>query len=266
MDLLKRELAPIPAEAWRLIDDTARQVMKTHLTARRFVDVSGPHGLDHAAVGLGRLQAADAADGVAYGVHRVLPLVELRARFTLDLGELDGVLRGARDPELAPLVEAARRAALFEERAVFHGLPPAGIEGLLPAAQSPGEALPLEPDPLLDAISRAVLDLRHRGVEGPYALVVGSRPFRFLATLQGGYPLLRQVERLVDGPLLQSELLDGALLVSTRGGDAELVLGADFGVGYEHHTTREIQLFVAESFTFRVLDPTAFVPLRVAGA
>jgi uncharacterized linocin/CFP29 family protein len=263
VDLLKRELAPIAPEAWGLIDDTAREVMKTHLTARRFVDVSGPHGLDHASVALGRLDVAEAADGVAYGIHRVLPLVELRVRFGLDPSELDGVLRGARDPELGPLVEAARRAALFEERAVFQGLAAAGIRGLLQAAERPAEPLPLAPDPFLDAISRAVLDLRHRGVQGPYVLVVGSRPFRFLSTLQGGYPLQRQVERLVEGPLLQSELLDGGLVASTRGGDAELVLGADFGVGYEHHTTGEVQLFVTESFTFRVLDPTAFVPLQI---
>lgn len=263
MDLLKREHAAIAPEAWALIDDTARQVMKTHLTARRFVDVSGPHGLDYPAVGLGRLEVAEAAEGVAFGIHRVLPLVELRARFTLDQWELDGVLRGARDPELGPLVDAARRAALFEERAVFHGLAAAGIRGLLQAAERPSDPLPLAPDPFLDGISRAVLDLRHRGVQGPYVLVVGSEPFRFISTLQGGYPLQRQVERVIEGPLVQSELLEGALLASTRGGDAELVLGADFAVGYEHHTPREVQLFVTESFTFRVLDPTAFVPLRL---
>jgi uncharacterized linocin/CFP29 family protein len=262
VDLLKREHAPFAAAAWELIDDTARQVMKTHLAARRFVDVSGPHGLHHAAVGLGRLDLGE-ADGVSYGVHRVLPLVEQRVRFSLELWELDAVLRGARNPELGPLVEAARRAALFEERAVFRGFAPASIVGLLETAARPAQTLALSADPFLDAISRAVLDLRHRGVQGPYALVVGARPFRFLATLQGGYPLLRQVERVVGGPLLQSEMLDGGLVVSTRGGDAELVLGADFAVGYEHHTTREAHLFVSESFTFRVLDPDAYVPLQL---
>jgi uncharacterized linocin/CFP29 family protein len=262
MDLLKREHAPVAAAAWELIDDTARQVMKTHLTARRFVDVAGPHGLGFPAVGLGRLETGE-ADGIAYGVHRVLPLVELRVRFQIDMWELDNIARGSRDPDVAPLIEAARRAAQFEERAVFQGFAPGGIRGLLEAAERQAEPLLLEADPFLDAVGRAVLDLRHRGVQGPYALVVGSKAFRFLATLQGGYPLLRQVERLVDGPLLQSEMVDGGILVSTRGGDAELTLGADFGVGYEHHDTKKLHLFVGESFTFRVLDPTAFVPLRL---
>jgi uncharacterized linocin/CFP29 family protein len=262
MDNLKREQAPISGQAWGLIDETAGQVLRTHLTARRFVDVSGPHGLAYAAVGLGRLEVGEPVDGVAYGVNRVLPLVETRSRFTLDIWELDGISRGARDPDLAALVEAAHRAARFEERSVFEGFAAAGIRGLLEAAERPAEQAVLEADPFLDAISRSVLDLQHRGVQGPYALVVGPRLFRFLATLQGGYPLLRQAERLLGGPVLQSELLETGLVASLRGGDAELVLGSDFAVGYEHHSTRELHLFIGESFTFRVLDPTAFVTLR----
>lgn len=264
MDILKREHAPVSAAAWKVIDDTASRVLRTHLTGRRLVDVSGPHGLDHAAVGIGRLQLGEPIDGVAYGVNRVLPLVEVRSRFTLDIWELDSVLRGARDPDLGPLVAAAQRAALFEERAIFEGFEAGGIRGLLEAAERPAEPAALEADPFLDAVSRCVLDLQHRGVQGPYTIVVGARLFRFLATFQAGYPLLRQVERLLGGPVLQSELLATGLVASLRGGDAELVLGGDLAVGYEHHDTRELHLFVGESFTFRVLDPTAFVPLRSA--
>lgn len=264
MDLLKRQHAPISKAAWKLIDDTAGQVLRTHLTARRFVDVSGPHGFDHAAIGTGRLQVGEPVDGVGYGVHRVLPLVETRSRFTLDIWELDSIQRGARDPELGPLVEAAHRAALFEDRAVFDGFAAGGMRGLLEDAERPSEPVVLEADPFLDAVSRCVLDLQHRGVQGPYAIVVGERLFRFLATVQAGYPLLRQVERLLGGPVFRSELLETGLVASLRGGDAELVLGGDFAVGYEHHTTRELHLFVGESFTFRVLDKTAFVALRAA--
>jgi len=264
MDLLRRQHAPISGAAWEQIDEMARQVLRTHITARRFVDVSGPHGLDHGAVGTGRLAIGEPVDGVEYGVHHVLPLVEVRARFTLDLWELDNVVRGSRDPQLGPLVEAARRAALFEDRAVFHGFGPGRVRGLLQEAESPPQELALEPNPFLDAVSRAVLELHRRGVKGPYALVVGAGPFRFLATCQAGYPLMRQVERLTEGPVLQSDLIEAGVLVSTRGGDAELTLGADLAVGYEHHTTREVHLFIMESFTFRVLERAAIVPFRLA--
>jgi uncharacterized linocin/CFP29 family protein len=264
MDLLKRHHAPISEAAWKEIDDVARRVVRTHTTARRFVDVSGPHGLDHAAVGLGRLDLGEPLEGVGYGVHRVLPLVEVRARFSLDLWELDNVARGGRDPELEPVVDAARRVALFEDRAVFHGFEAGRIRGLLQEVEGDRPELVLEPNAFLDGVSRAVLELQRAGVEGPYALVVGAAVFRFLATCQAGYPLLRQVERLTQGPVLQSDLLEGAVLVSTRGGDAELSLGSDFAVGYEHHTTKDVHLYIGESFTFRVLDRTAIVRFRSA--
>ncbi len=44
MDMLKRNLAPISAEAWEEIDEQAAAVLKTHLSARRAVNVQGPMG------------------------------------------------------------------------------------------------------------------------------------------------------------------------------------------------------------------------------
>jgi uncharacterized linocin/CFP29 family protein len=41
MNLLKRELAPITADAWKQIDDEARRVLKLHLAGRKLVDFSG---------------------------------------------------------------------------------------------------------------------------------------------------------------------------------------------------------------------------------
>ena len=56
-------------------------------------------------------------------------MVELRVPFSLPRGELRDADRGARDADLGPLDEAARRIATAENRAVFHGWEPAGITG-----------------------------------------------------------------------------------------------------------------------------------------
>jgi uncharacterized linocin/CFP29 family protein len=267
MDLLKRPHAPIAEEAWKAIDQMARQVLATHLTGRKFVDVSGPHGPSFAAVGLGRLEMEPATtkDGIGYGVHRVQPLVEFRARFSLDNWELDNLLRGAKDPDLDPLIRAAQAAARFEDTAIFRGFAKAGIAGLDQRVEAEPHELPLEANPFLDAISSTILGLQRASVQGPYVLVLGPQPFRFLATCQSGYPLLRQVERLLGGPVLHSDILEGGWLTSTRGGDSELAIGQDFAVGYEHHEARTLHLFVTESLTYRVLDPTAFVPFALKG-
>jgi uncharacterized linocin/CFP29 family protein len=40
-----------------------------------------------------------------------------------------------------------------------------------------------------------------------------------------------------------------------------LTLGQDFCIGYESTVEDKVRLFMAESFTFRVIEPAAVVPL-----
>ena len=113
MNNLKRELAPISAAAWHEIDAEATRVLKLKLAGRKLVDFEGPLGPTGAAVNTGRrerLGAAPVAD-VEASRRQVLPLVELRAYFDLSREEMDAVERGAKDPELQPLIEAATRIA-----------------------------------------------------------------------------------------------------------------------------------------------------------
>ena len=60
----------------------------------------------------------------------MLALMELRVPFELRRSELDAVERGAKDIDLDPLIQAARRIAIAEDRAVFHGHAAAGIRGM----------------------------------------------------------------------------------------------------------------------------------------
>ncbi|WP_437855915.1 encapsulin [Sorangium sp. So ce363] len=56
--------------------------------------------------------------------------------------------------------------------------------------------------------------------------------------------------------------LEGGVLLSTRGSDFELTVGEDLSIGYDRHDKDIIELFLTESFTFRVLEPAAAVALR----
>ena len=112
MNNLKRELAPISTAAWQEIDAEATRVLKLKLAGRKLVDFEGPLGPTEAAVNTGRrerLGAAPVAD-VEASRRQVLPLVELRAYFDLSREEMDAVERGAKDPELQPLIDAATRS------------------------------------------------------------------------------------------------------------------------------------------------------------
>src|SRR5579872_2012824 len=100
MNNLHRELAPISDEAWGQIEDEAARTFKRHLAGRRVVDVEGPAGLEFAAVGTGRISEIDApGEGVQARLRRSVPVVELRAPFTLSRDEIDDVLRGSQDAD-----------------------------------------------------------------------------------------------------------------------------------------------------------------------
>jgi uncharacterized linocin/CFP29 family protein len=269
MDLLKRAAAPISGAAWDAIDEEATQALSNRLTARRFVDVDGPHGWEYTAVSSGRLALPGDqpdADGVSHGIYNVLPLIEFRVSFELNTWELDNIERGAVDINLAPVTEAARKAADFEDRIVFHGYQEGRVVGLAQSREYPPAKIAQSggDQAMLDAISGAILHFQDALVGGPYALIAGAKPWQLLAASANGYPLRKRVERLIDGPVIYSPAAgEGAYLVSLRGGDFILSVGQDFSIGYEAHTAESVRLFLTESFTFRMLDPGAVIALEL---
>jgi uncharacterized linocin/CFP29 family protein len=269
VSLLHRSLAPISAAGWRTLDDEARRVLTTHLAARKLVDFHGPLGVDAASVNTGRLEglASPPQEGVCTARREVLPLIELRAELVLSRAELDAIDRGAADPELGPLQEAAKRMARAEDAAVFHGYPAAGIQGI--DQRSSHEAVTLDEDFELypRAVATATRLLRNAGVDGPYGIALGPRCYAGLqqATASGGYPILEMVRRAIDGPLVWAPAVNGAIVMSLRGGDFELTVGQDLSIGYASHDERSVRLYFLESLTFRVLTPEAAVAMVYRG-
>jgi uncharacterized linocin/CFP29 family protein len=264
MNFLKRELAPLVDEAWNRVEEEAVRVLKANLSARHVVDFIGPKGFDFSALNLGKLEPADepAGEGLRYGIRKVLPLVELRAPFELDIWELDNLARGAEDVDTAPVVKAARELAAFEERAIYLGFERAGMRGLIQAAIHEPLALGADGSAYPDAVARAMLTLSDDGVGGPYALILGSEPFRKLSGDVSVYPPRTRIAKMIEGPILHSPVLEGGLLLSMRGGDFQLIVGQDASIGYDHHDSKMVRLYLTETFTFRVLGPEAIVTFR----
>lgn len=261
-DLLRRQQAPIAPAAWQAIEAQARELLAANLSARKLIDVSGPHGWHHAAVDLGRLDPGleTAADGVMYGIRKVLPLVEVRVTFSLDLWQLDDVVRGARDPDLEALIGATSQLVAFEERAIYHGFEPAGIVGMAQASHHEPCALSRESATWPAAIAHAAVALRLGGKPPPYVLVTGPAVYEAIERDANSYPLRKQIESLIGGEILLAPYARGAfLLPADCAGDFELVLGQDVSVGFERREGRDVQLFLTESFTFRVIEPRSVV-------
>lgn len=267
MDLLKRELAPILPEAWAAIDEEARRVFHLRLGARRLVDVDGPHGWKLAAVNTGRLELfrEEPVPEVHVGRRLVLPLMELRIPVEIAIMELDYVTRGSRDPDLDNLRRAAEKVAQFEDRVVFLGWKEAGIGGIVEAGTPSKLPLPQDPGHVLEAVLQSKEALRAAGIGGAYAIAAGPAFLRLVALgSHGGVPLETHLKAILGGPIVPVPALDGAVVLSTRGGDFVLTVGQDLSVGYADKSKHTIELYITESFTFQVVEPRAAVVLRAS--
>ncbi|WP_158931883.1 family 1 encapsulin nanocompartment shell protein [Acidisphaera sp. S103] len=265
MNNLHRELAPISDAAWAEIEEEASRTLKRYLAARRVVDVPAPKGLELSAVGTGHVQQIEApATGIRAVQREAKALVELRVPFTLSRQAVDDVERGASDSDWDPLKEAARKIAYAEDRSVFDGYAAAGIQGIRQGASNPAVTLPPTVTGYSAAVAQAVNQLRLAGVEGPYVLVLGSDPYTAISGgSDEGYPVLQHVQRLVDGEIVWAPAIEGGLVLTTRGGDFELDIGQDISIGYLSHSETTVELYLQESFTFRLLTTEAAVALAV---
>ena len=264
MNNLYRELAPITDAAWAEIEDEARRTFTRHLAGRRVVDVIGPAGTALSAVGTGHLRSlAEPAGGVLARQREVQAIVELRVPFAVTRAAVDDVERGAKDSDWQPVKDAAKQVAFVEDRTVFHGFGDAGIGGIEPGSSNPRLSLPTDSGELPDTISQALSALRLAGVDGPYSLLLSADLYTTVAeSTEHGYPIRDHLARLLPGgEIIWAPALDGALLVSTRGGDYELHLGQDLSIGYLSHDSEKIELYLQESLTFFALTAESSVAI-----
>jgi len=261
MNNLHRELAPISDLAWTQIEEESTRTLKRYLAARRVVDVRGPAGMELSAVGTGHLRKIAApGDGVQANQRMVNALVELRVPFELKRQAIDDVARGANDSDWQPVKDAARTIAFAEDRAVFEGYDAAGIVGIRQGTSNPKKTLPADVREYPEAIANCLSQLRLVGVNGPYSVLLGAEAYTALSeTSDHGYPVLEHVQRLVKDKIIWAPAIEGAFVLTTRGGDFALHIGQDTSIGYLSHSDTSVRLYLQETVTFLFLTPEAAV-------
>jgi uncharacterized linocin/CFP29 family protein len=264
MNNLHRELAPISTAAWSQIEEEVARTFKRSLAGRRVVDVDGPGGPALAAVGTGHQNGIEAPlEGIRARQREVKAIVELRVPFELSRDAIDDVERGAEDSDWQPAKDAATRLAFAEDRAIFDGYKAAQITGIREGSSNP--VLPM-PDDIADyptVIAKALEQLRLQGVDGPYAVLLGSDAYTAVSEASDmGYPILEHIRRLVNGEIIWAPAIEGGAIVSTRGGDFAFHLGQDVSIGYSSHDESSVRLYLQESFTFLMLTAEASVAVQ----
>lgn len=266
MNHLLRGHAPITEAGWEFIDTEARRQLVAALAARKLVDFSGPHGWQHSAVNVGRTVplGRSATTGVRGQLRKVLPLTELRSDFSVSRSELLDADRGAEDIDLDDLMSAARRVAVAENVAVFHGWEEAGISGITSSTTHDTIELGTDYADYPSPVAKAVEALLEVGVSGPYGLALGPASYTGVVetTEHGGLVVFDHLRQILGGPIVWAPGVEGAVVVSLRGGDFLFESGEDLSVGYTSHDAENVELYFEESFTFRVVTPEAGVALR----
>ena len=161
------------------------------------------------------------------------------------------------------MIDAGRAAALAEDHLVFHGDPGAGVTGII--AASPHEAVAIGEDyaDYPERVAKALTVLRTADIAGPYAIALGTCCYTGVTETieRGGYPVLEHLGRLLGGPVVWAPAIEGAVVLSQRGGDYALTVGQDFSIGYRAATAESVELYIEESVTFHVNTPEAAVHL-----
>ena len=113
-----------------------------------------------------------------------------------------------------------------------------------------------------DVIAQALSELRLAGVDGPYSVLLSADVYTKVSeTTEHGYPIREHLNRLVDGDIIWAPAIDGAFVLSTRGGDFDLQLGTDVSIGYLTHDAETVQLYMQETLTFLCYTAEASVAL-----
>ncbi len=260
MDPLRRASAPLSGRAWKALDEAVVRAARHVLAGRRVATFDGPHGWDHPAVRLGTTTRCEPGQGRAgVCVPDVAPLAEIRAEFRLPWTAIEHFERGAPALETREAEAAAREVALAEDGLLLYG-DPVG-QGFLTVRGSPAVAARdwSKPGQVVDDVLAAVEALDGTGVGGPYELVLP--PARYYGYLQGveegGDPVRRRLEGVVERVHRCPALRGAGALFSTRGGDFLITVGGDLSVGYRGDDPEAVHLFCLETLVGRVVTPEA---------
>ena len=123
-------------------------------------------------------------------------------------------------------------------------------------------------DPItFESVAKGVEVLLEAGIGGPYGLALGPACYTGVieSTEHGGYLVFDHLRKIVGGPIVRAPGVEGALVLSMRGGDFLFESGQDLSIGYDSHDSEVVKLYFEESLSFRVATAEAAVALVATG-
>lgn len=124
--------------------------------------------------------------------------------------------------------------------------------------------MPDDPKLVPEAVTQALSALRLAGVDGPYSVLLSADLYTAVSeTSDHGHPIRTHIERLIpEGEIIWAPAIDGAFVLTTRGGDFDLRIGQDVSIGYLAHNAETVDLYFQQSLQFLVYTAEAAVALQ----
>ena len=147
---------------------------------------------------------------------------------------------------------------------MLDGYPSGGISGIVSTTTHEPISLSEDFHRYPNEVAQAIEVLKVAGIGGPYAIALGPRCYTGVieSTEKGGYPVFQHLALILGGPVIWAPSVDGAIVVSQRGGDFELTVGRDASIAYRSHDAASVTLELQESLAFTAVTPEASVVLR----
>ena len=265
MSHLLRSHAPVTEAGWEQLDAEARQRLVPALAARKLVDFSGPLGWGHSATNLGRTPPTWRAPAMAWR-HGGVPSCPWWSCgptspchgptcSTPTAGPTTSSWARSTRPPAASPTPRTWRSSTDGRRPASPASPKPRPTPRSPWAPTTPTTPPGWPGPSRSCATP--------GSSGPYGLALGPDGYRGVVetTEHGGLIVFDHLRQILDGPIVWSPGVTGAVVVSLRGGDFVFESGQDLSIGYSHHDGDVVHLYLEESFSFRVASPDAAVTL-----
>ena len=266
MNHLLRAHAPISDSGWKLLDDEARERLTPALAARKLVDFSGPHGWEHSATNLGRVEplsrlpcegvtgaaAAGPAAGRAQGRLRAVALPSF-ATPTAAPTTPTSTARQGRPPDRG---RREHRRVPRLERSAMAGIAEASPHKAIAARrEAPTSTRDRWRPRSSGCCSRDQRPLRARA-RPRRSTSESSRPPSTAAT-RCSTTCARSSRARSSGRRASRARSWSACAAATSCSSP----GQDLSIGYTSHDAEAVRLYLEESFSFHVATPEAAVAL-----
>lgn len=260
-DFLDRGSAPFGAEVWAKIDEAVIAAASSQMSARRLLEIEGPHGLGLKSIS-GPDDDIESDGGTTVCLSPAFPVPTIRYAFQMPMRDVADYETTGVVFNLRRIASAAIAMAHREDQMIFNGMPDQNIPGLLnvPGAASVHSEHWTEPGVAFNNIVEAVNVLDSQGLHGPYSLALSPNRYNLLFRIypQAGITEYEQLQPLIGGGIYKSAALnDGGVLIAAGRQFLSIVMGLDLVTGYVGISCGEYDLCLMESVVLKVSLPEA---------